>query len=171
MLQKHIHCNCVTWVSLRLISWKILLFVQQLVQPTTKVIPEVRITASLWVESNGHSWWFPSQRAVMTHYAILTSSFHVKKLCMNIYSYASMYLSFNNNLELMKNTTYIENVFSLMQLHIFSFSQKGYCSLCNENIPFCLKKGCFIRPQNQWFTNVCLFPFRSSDITDSVSIY
>ena len=47
--------------------------------------------------------------------------------CLN--SYASMHLSFNHNLEVMKNTTYLKNVLSLIQLHIFSLSQKGYFSL------------------------------------------
>ena len=59
--------------------------------------------------------------------------------CLN--SYAWMYLSFNHSLEVMKNTAYIKNVFSLMQLHIFSISQKGYCSLCYERVAFCLKRG------------------------------
>ena len=47
-----------------------------------------------------------------------------------------MYLSFNLNLKVMKNTMYIENVLSLMQLHIFSLSQKG-------TLAYIRKKSCF----------------------------
>ena len=62
-----------------------------------------------------------------------------------------MYLSFNHNLEVMKNTTYLENVFSLMQWHIFSLSQIGYFSLYHEKIAFCLKRGVFLGLEIGWF--------------------
>ena len=58
-----------------------------------------------------------------------------------------MYLNFNHNLEVTKNTTYIEKCLDYNS----HFHKKGYFSLNYENIAFCLKKGCFIGPQNQRF--------------------
>ena len=48
----------------------------------------------------------------------------------------------------MKNTMYTVNIF----IQLISLSQKGYFIVYNENkIALCLKKGCFIRPQNRRF--------------------
>ena len=40
-----------------------------------------------------------------------------------------MYLSFNHNLEVMKNTTYIEKCLEFDGVTYILTSQKGYCSL------------------------------------------
>ena len=73
----------------------------------------------------------------------------VRSACFN--SYAQMYLSFNHNLKVMKNTTYIEKFIEFDAVtYIFTIT-KGYFSLYHEKIAFCFKKGCFIEPQNQWF--------------------
>ena len=58
-----------------------------------------------------------------------------------------MYLSFNHNLEVMKNTTYIENVFGLMQLHIFSLSQKSTLAHITKKNRVLLKRGVLLGPQ------------------------
>ena len=53
-----------------------------------------------------------------------------------------MYLSFNHNLEVMKNTTYIEKCLEFDAVtYILTFMKKGYCSLYCEKIAFCLKRG------------------------------
>ena len=74
-------------------------------------------------------------------------------------------LSFNHNLEEIKNTTHIENVLSLMHLHLFSLLQKKvYFSLYYEKNRVLLKTGCFIGPQNQWFQlkKMCFFRPKSA---------
>ena len=70
-----------------------------------------------------------------------------------------MCLSFDHNLEVMKKYDIHTNVLSLVQLHIFSLSQKGFFSLYYEDIAFYLKRWCFIGPQNQrfWSKKGCIF--------------
>ena len=52
-----------------------------------------------------------------------------------------MYLSFNHNLKVMKNTTYTEKGIEFDTVtHILTIT-KGYFSLYDEKIAFCLKRG------------------------------
>ena len=62
-----------------------------------------------------------------------------------------MYLSFNHNLKVMKNTTYIEKCNEFDAVTYILTITKGYFSLYEETNPVLLKKGCFIEPQNQRF--------------------
>ena len=61
-----------------------------------------------------------------------------------------IYLSFNHNIELMKNTTYIEKCLEFDAVtYILTFTKKGTLAYITKKISFCLKKGCFIGPENQ----------------------
>ena len=63
-----------------------------------------------------------------------------------------MYLSFNNNLKVMKNMTYIEKCIEFDAVTYILTITKRYFSLYDEKIAFCFKKkGCFIEPQSQRF--------------------
>ena len=62
-----------------------------------------------------------------------------------------MYLSFNHNLKVMKNTTYIETCIEFDAVTYILTITKGYYSLYDEKNRVLFKKGCFIEPQNQPF--------------------
>ena len=69
--------------------------------------------------------------------------------CLNCY--ASMYLSFNHNLEVMKNTTYIEKCLEFdVVTYILIFTKRVHYLTLRKNRVL-LKKGCFIERQNQRF--------------------
>ena len=63
-----------------------------------------------------------------------------------------MYLSFNHTLEAMKNTTYIDKCleFDTVILTFIKKNTLSYINITKKN-GFCLRKGCFIGPQNELF--------------------
>ena len=52
-----------------------------------------------------------------------------------------MYLSFNHNLKVMENTTHIEKCIEFDAVTYILTITKGYFSLYDEKIAFCLKRG------------------------------
>ena len=62
-----LHSN-ILWILKHLESPATRLFVQDLVQASVK--KKLHITGTLWGESNGYHWWFPSQK---THHVVSIS--------------------------------------------------------------------------------------------------